>query len=197
MAIRIHHTQQKQADKLGIELTRNDDGVTASKGSKSASASSAGLAIAALLKILGTSTADVMRTLASKSPATPKKAAKRKARRQDDEDGDEDEEPDEEPDEEGDEGKSVVKRRYKTAYKPNKNTCGDAVTRQVRAEFMTKRDPDTKKPLLDWPKFVRFAKNNYCWTDSYAKINHGLARMSVVNRLRARIRNKAEIKWAV
>ena len=214
MTVRLHHTQVKQAAKLGVTLTKGDMDVTASRDGQSASAPSAGLAIAALLRKLGVSTADVMKAIKpAKKVAKIKKVSKAKGKlkfrceaedckstkRESDGDGGficsecgEDASMDGD-----DEGKSVVKRKYKTAYKPNKNTCGDAVTKQVRTEFMTKKDPDTKKLLLDWSKFVRFAKNNDCWTDTYGQLNHGLARMSVVNRLRARINKKLEIKWAV
>ncbi len=125
-----------------------------------------------------------LRPSKAKSAAKPKR---RKARKQaDDDDGEEGDEP---------EVKSVVKPKYKTKYRPHKMTCGDALAQQVRAEFMSKDDPDTGKKRLDWPRFKAFARNNGCWSDSYAGINHGLARMSVVNRLRKLIRNKVAIKW--
>lgn len=187
MAIRIHHTQQKQADKLGVVLTRSDMDVTASKGGQAASAPSAGLAIAALLKKLGVTTADTVATPRAANKPKPTKA-KRKAKRRATDD-------DEEGDEAEDDGKSIIKKKYRTAYRPHRMTCGDALSQQIRAEFMTVKDLDTNKKRLDWKRFTAFAKRNDCWSDGYAKLNAGMRRMNVVNRLRARIAAGTEVVW--
>jgi hypothetical protein len=62
---------------------------------------------------------------------------------------------------------------------------------------MTKIDPDTKKAKFDFARFVKFAKANDCWVPAYGSLNHGMARMNVANRLRAKIRKKAEIDWNI
>lgn len=185
MTLRIHHTVAKQAAKFGITLKIEGDKVVAQQdGRVAVTGTTASEALAAALITYQINTKAVMDKLRKPKP---KKA--RKPRRSDDEDDGE------EGDEE--EGKSIVTHKYRTRYKPHKSTCGDALAQQVRKEFMTNKDPDTKKMSIDWPKFVRFAKANDCWSPSYATINHGLARMSVVNRLRARVRKKHEVIWAV
>ncbi len=105
---------------------------------------------------------------------------------------------DEETDDEEGEGKSIVKGKYKQKYRPHKMTNGDDLAKAIREHFMTKRDPDTKKPRLDYKAFVAFAKRNDCWVESYATLpNHGMVRMNVVNRLRAKVRKDKEfqIQW--
>ncbi len=210
MTVRIHHTQAKQAAKLDIALAKSESDVTASKDGQSASAPSAGLAIAALLKKLGTSTADVMTAI--KPKATKKVAKARKAKgklkfkcegcgstkREKDEDGGfvcaecgDDATMD------GDEdGASVVKAKYKKAYRPHRMTCGDALSQQIRKEFMTIKDPDTKKLKLDWKRFAAFAKANGCWSEDYLKLNKGMRRMNIVNRLRAKINDDHKVIWS-
>lgn len=224
MAIRIHHTQVKQAAKLGITLAKSDMDVTASRDGQQASAPSAGLAIAALLKKLGTTTADVMKTLAPKAarsagkkapktkPAKSKgKTARSAGKFRCEEDGCRSTKRESDGDggfvcsgcgadasmDGDDEGASVVKRKYKNAYRPHKMTCGDALSQQIRKEFMTVKDPDTKKLKIDWKRFTAFAQANGCWSEDYRKLNKGMRRMNVVNRLRARIARKEEVKWAV
>lgn len=213
MATRLHHTQVKQAAKLGITLAKNDLDITASKDGKSASAPSVSLAIAALLKLLGTSTVDLMGTIKASKPAKAKKAktAKKGKAKFKCECGSTKRVKDEDPDGgfvcaecgndatmDGDEdGNSVIKAKYKNKYRPHKMTCGDALSKQVRAEFMTIKDPDTKKLKLDWVKFRQFAKNNGCWSEDYSKLNKGMRRMNIVNRLRAKIADGHETIWAV
>lgn len=209
MAIRIHHTQQKQADKLGIALTKSDMDVTASKDGQAASAPSAGLAISALLKKLGTTTTSVMASLKSKPKKAKRKVGKSKSKFKCAECGSTKRESDGEDGggfvcsgcgddaamDGDDDGKSVIKKKYRTAYRPHKMTCGDALSQQIRAEFMTVKDPDSNKKRLDWKRFTAFAKRNDCWSDGYAKLNAGMRRMNVVNRLRARIAAGTEVVW--
>lgn len=94
-----------------------------------------------------------------------------------------------------DDSHSVVKPKYRTKYRPHKMTNGDDLAQLIRKQFMTRKDPDTNKLLLDWPKFRAFAAANGCWQANYGRVNHGLARMSVVNRLRAKVRKGHKIVW--
>lgn len=211
MAIRIHHTQQKQADRLGITLVKGDMDITASKDNKSASGPSAGLAIASLLKILGASTADVMGAIkknAAPKAAKPKKTKKtKKAKLKCEACGSTDLSSDEEggyvceacgetvEDPDAEDGKSVVKKKYKVRYKPTKNSCGDTIANDVRA-YVQYKDETTKKMVTDVDKLVKFAKANGCWDPNYQGLNNGMVRMNVINRLRGKIRrDKHEIVW--
>lgn len=193
MTLRIHHTVAKQAAKFGITLTIDGDKVVAQQeGRVAVTGATASEALANALTTYQINTKAAMDKLRK-----PKAKKARKPRRSDeDEDGEEGDEDDEDDNGEG-EGKSIVKRKYRTKYKPHKSTCGDALARQIREEFMIKKDPDTKKLSIDWPKFVRFARANDCWAPEYAHLNHGMARMSIVNRLRAKIRKKHAVVWAV
>lgn len=105
----------------------------------------------------------------------------------------------EEVDDEGEgESKSIVKAKYKQKYRPTKMTNGDDLAQKIRAAFMTQKDEDTGKPRLDYKAFVKFAKANGVWSEAYATLpNHGMVRMNVANRLRAKIRNdkEFEIQW--
>lgn len=190
MTLRIHHTVAKQAAKFNITLKIAADKVAAMHDGKIvATGATASEALANAITALGLTTKQTMTKLRS---AKPKKAKskKRKARKSDDEDGEEGE------DEEGDgEGKSVVKRKYKNMYRPHKMTCGDALSKQIRTEFMTVKDPDTNKLKLDWVKLTEFAKKNDCWSSEYSKLNKGLRRMNIVNRLRAKTKKKHEVVW--
>jgi len=50
---------------------------------------------------------------------------------------------------------------------------------------------------IDLTKLRRFALANDCWNPEYMKLNPGMQRMNVVNRLRAKVRRDAyEVKWA-
>lgn len=188
--MKVHHNTLKKAKKYAIVLTVEDNEIVASTkdGERLTAGLSGNKVLEAAIAMTGGET--------PKSPAAPKKArkaAKKKAKRRvsDGEDGDEDEEEGDE-----DEGKSVIKQKYKNKYKPHKMTCGDALARQIRAEFMTVKDPDTKKLKIDWKRFTEFAKRNACWSEEYKKVNKGMRRMNIVNRLRAKVQAGHEVVWS-
>lgn len=141
----------------------------------------------------------------AKAPKPPKAAKakstrKPKRRKASSEDGDE-----EDGEDEADDSRSLVKSKYREKYRPHKMTCGDQLAKRIQAEFLTVKDPDTKKMRLDFGRFVKFAQANDCWVEGYrslkdrhGKRNNGLIRMNVINRLRAKTRQKGfEIKWDV
>lgn len=98
---------------------------------------------------------------------------------------------------EGDEGetKSIIKHKYRVAYKPHKYTCGDEITVMVREKFMTVDTGENNRKNMNMKAFIRFAKANDCWSDSYSALNNGMQRMNVVNRLRAKVKKGIEIVW--
>lgn len=182
--MRVHHNTVKKATAHGLVFAIDNDEAFVFRAADDGKPGATALAAAkdpkealelALAKLNGGSK--------SKRKRTAKK------RRQVEDEGDDEGE--------GDEGKTIVKRKYRSQYRPFKMTCGDSIADRVREEFMTKQDPDTKKPKLDWPKFKAFAKANGCWIPDYDKVNHGIARMSVVNRLRKKIKAKVTIIWNV
>jgi hypothetical protein len=195
--MKIHHNTVKRAARAGIQLVVSDDmveAVHAERGVLARCADPKDALDLALRELNGGS-----------APKRTRKAKSPKKVREDSDDGEggEDELSDEElgldgeGEEEDKETASVVKPKYRQKYRPHKHTCGDSLTQQIRREFMTKIDPDSKKPKFDFARFVRFAKENDCWIGAYAQLNHGMARMNVANRLRAKVRKKAEINWNV
>lgn len=100
---------------------------------------------------------------------------------------------DEQNDEEPSEGRSVVKRTYKTRYKPFKSTCGDELAALVRRHLEVKTEDGLR---IDPVKLRTFAAANDCWQDRYDSLNVGMRRMNVVNRLRAKVKKGHDIVWA-
>ena len=105
-------------------------------------------------------------------------------------------------DEEGDEAeegetggadKSVVKKKYKTEYKPHKMTCGDEFAARVTSYITVPHKG--KKTRVDSQKLRKLAEANDCWDDRYEALNPGMQRMNVGNRLRNRFNKKQEIRW--
>lgn len=193
--MKIHHNTTKRAVRAGIELVIDGDMVNAIRN---------GVTLARHTdpkEALETALRELNGGTAPKRIRKPAKARKSVDADEGDEDGefDGEEAGDEEGDEsDADQGKSVVKSKYRKKYQPHKATCGDSLTKQIAREFHTKVDPDSKKPVFNWARFVRFAKANDVWVPAYNSLkNHGLARMSVANRLRAKIRKKVEIDWNV
>lgn len=97
--------------------------------------------------------------------------------------------------EEESEGKSVVKRRYKKAYRPFKQTCGDEISALISKHLLVK-DEETGEMKIDAVKLKKFAKANDAWVDTYAHLNVGMRRMNVANRIRAKVRrDDYKIVW--
>jgi hypothetical protein len=186
----IHHNTLKRAVSMGAVVEQASDGTfVASKGSIAVSANTAKDALDLLALELKP---------AKKAVKKPAKAKVRKPRDDEEDDGEGDEGEDEATDdeeaedEEGD--KSVVKAKYRQRYQPHKMTNGDDLAQRVRKNFMTLKGEDGK-PRLDWSRFIKFAKANECWVEAYAKLNPGMQRMNVINKLRARRRNGEKVIW--
>lgn len=102
---------------------------------------------------------------------------------------------DEEGSEEG-EGRSVVKRKYKKAYRPFKQTCGDDLAHLVQQHVMVPVKVDGKSVRrVDVVRLRKFAKANDCWDERYASLNVGMQRMNIGNRLRHKVAGGYEVKW--
>lgn len=92
---------------------------------------------------------------------------------------------DDEEDEDEDAGKSVVKRKYKQAYRPFKQKCGDELSQLITEHVMVK-DEDTGLVAVDEDKLKKFALDNGVWVASYAFLNVGMRRMNIRNRIAPR-----------
>lgn len=102
----------------------------------------------------------------------------------------------EEEDSEEDEGRSVVKRRYKRAYKPFKAKCGDELSILITRHVASTEKDEDGRVRTDPAKLKRFAIANDCWMPEYASLNVGMQRMNVANRLRAKVKKGYDIVWA-
>jgi len=206
MAIRIHHATAKKAKKHGIELSVIENEVVASRyGVSLISAPSADRALAAALKkIEGQSDLrdqEVAEELASgQHDGSGMKGARRKAKKawskpvveETDDEGETGEDGDEgEPE---DESRSVVKRKYRTRYRPTRNTCGDDLANLISDHVSVGKGKDRK---VDEAALTRFAKANGCWDPNYANLNVGMRRMNIANRLRRKVRKENhEVVWS-
>lgn len=183
--MRIHHNTLKKALKFGIRLVAGDKAVTAFEGDVALATASdpkdaLDLAIEALKDEDGAD--EAVEIEAADDELDPSDDELQPA----DEDG----------------GASVVKSKYQERYRPNKGHCGDDLAVKLRDTFLTKENPDTGRRCLDFNAFVAFAKANEVWVESYRQLkdrhgnrNDGLIRMNVANRLRAKLRKGAKVKW--
>lgn len=92
-------------------------------------------------------------------------------------------------------GRSIVKRKYRVLYRPNRNTNGDELAQLMREHLEYQDEGGEMK--IDVALLKRFAQANDCWVPVYAKLNAGQQRMNVGNRLRAKCRKDPDykIKW--
>lgn len=103
----------------------------------------------------------------------------------------------EDSDEDDDSGKSIIKRRYKTLYRPHHMTNGDEIAEQLSKVLKVKGDDGRMR--IDPDKLETFARNNGLWDERYAMLNMGQRRMDVGNKLRAKLRKNPEfvVDWKV
>ena len=202
---KIHHNTLKKAKAHGLEIVEDANEFFVFKAGVYAQAKASGATATALATARDPKDAlDLaIRELTAQSPKKAKapkptrsKSAKPKRKKRQDDDGEEDDE------EEGADLRSVVKSKYREKYRPHKGTCGDDLAKKLRDRFMTLRDPDTKKPRLDFAAFMAFAKANDVWVEGYKRLknrdgsrNDGLIRMNCANRLRAAVRKGHKIVW--
>lgn len=179
----LHHATVKKAAKLGLEFVVGKDGekinLVASNGK---------------VVMVGTNAKDMLDAFVAKYDE--------KSHSEDDSDDVEDQ--DEAGDEELElvlESRSIVKKKYKTQYKPFHATCGDSMSRQItqcvkhQVTIVTKSGKSKKVFRTDPAKLKRLAKLNGCWRDEYAMLNVGQQAMNVGNRMRKLERGGVELKW--
>src|SRR5215470_6226648 len=200
MANKIHHNTAKKAKAHGITLEVVDGEIVASwNGKRLASGLSGSVVLDKAIELANGQLPGP--ALLDETLNAPFRKSKPKTKVEDDDEEDEEEGADEEADDveddeeaEAEEGKSVVKRKYKTRYRPFKMTCGDDLARLVSEHIQVEGEDGELR--VDHKKLYRFAVANACWVSSYKDLNIGMQRMNVVNRLRARVRHGHEIKWA-
>ena len=82
---------------------------------------------------------------------------------------------------------SVVPAKYRERYEDG--SCGDTLAVQL------KKHVTTADGATDVARLRALAKRNGVWSGSYAKLNSGLARMTVGNKLRKLARDGSKIVW--
>lgn len=189
MTTKIHHNTAKRAAKLGLEFVVGGDKINL--------VSSTGDVL-----LIGTNAKDMLDALVAKYDAASHNEDEEGDEGQDDAEGDADEEQGGEDgeDEDDDSGKSIVKAKYKTQYRPFKQTCGDDMSRRISLAIKTvvtieTKSGKTKKVLrIDPKRLQRLARMNGVWSDEYLKLNVGQQRMNVGNRIRKLAKDGVEIK---
>lgn len=179
----IHHATAKRATKLGIKLTEPDHGyfVAEMDGKQLAEGTKANDVLAQAEAAAFPKADKPVKAVKAKT-AKPKK---RKAKKSGDDE-----------DEDGEEGtKSVISAKYKTKYKPNKDTCGDQLIQPV-FDFL---HPDGED--VDVKRLVKLGKDN--GTDvmerwghlktKHGAFNVGMARMNLVNVFRGKLRRGEDV----
>ena len=213
--MRIHHATLAKAKKFKITLVIEDNEVVATgpKGERLASGMQGNKVLEEAITRL---TGKPGKGRDAKVATTLTKPARKRPIRdeeEDDEGADEVEEIEaddaeaELEDEEPTGDRSVVKAKYKKAYKPHKDKNGDELSFRIN-DHVSKLDKDGET-RISLALLRKFAEANGCWNPSYASLrsrtgdwNAGMARMNVANRLRAKIRRakadgeEFEIIWA-
>ncbi len=85
---------------------------------------------------------------------------------------------------------SIVKTKYKDAYKANGGHCGDVIAEEL-GEYV--RLPVNGQMRTNVERLTQVAKDNLIWLERYAGLNVGQLRMTVGNRLRIKYAEGAEI----
>lgn len=176
---KVHHNTAKRAAKLGLGFVVDGDAITLIAGGTKVIAT-------------GTNAKDMLDAFVAKSNDEDDSVDKEVEL--------EDEAGDEEVEDE-DESRSIVKKKYKVAYKKFRNTCGDDMTllmaKAVKHEVtvVTKGGKQKKVWRTDPARLKKLAKANGAWRDEYDHLNVGQQSMNVGNRLRKLAKDGVEIKW--
>jgi hypothetical protein len=97
--------------------------------------------------------------------------------------------------------RSIVKTKYKAAYKLHKNTCGDQFVARINECVKVKVPVINKKgkTRMAWRigpvKLQKLAIANDVWKPSYASLNMGQRRMTIGVRLRNLAKDGNRIEW--
>lgn len=198
MSSRIHHATAKKARKFGVELVAVWNEFEARKnGQTLACHASASVALEKAIAKLGAKDAAAIKRIATRGMGKRKAKERDTIRTRGAKDYNEDELLGEgELDEPEGEGRSIIKVKYKQAYKARvlKISCSDDLAVQL-AKHLKIKDEDGKL-RIDGAKLKSFARANGCWDPKYADLNVGMQRMNVINRLRAKIRrDKHVVVW--
>jgi hypothetical protein len=84
---------------------------------------------------------------------------------------------------------SIVTAEFRRRYREQGGSCGDELATKLTKAVATADGG------IDLAKLKKLAERNGVWKANYARLNAGLARMSVSNRLRALVRNGGNVKW--
>lgn len=85
--------------------------------------------------------------------------------------------------------RSIVSADWRDRYAKHGGSCGDALSVRLR------RHLEADDGSLDLTKLKALALLNGCWQPGYERLNRGMRRLNVGNRLRALARNGVTVKW--
>ena len=180
----LHHTQAKQAAKLGIEILK--DGFRHNQSGKSVPMGDDPRAtFAAFVAEISGSPAKPKRETKS-AKVRGKAKAKRKVRDEDEENDDEDE--DQEVRKSG-----MIHREYYEHYQKLGNGCADELDMALRDAFrvykLGKKGQPTKDYRFDLEGFEKWAKACGVWRETFKGMNPGQIRMNCSNVARQMIKD--------
>src|SRR5882672_7948708 len=168
--MKVHHNTAKKARTHGITLNVLENEIVASKnGTTLASGPQGNL-------VLDQAIARLNGSLTGQPGSRAKLAAAFKGNKQvlvtkqvPDEETEDDGAGDEEIEDDHPEGASIIKRKYKEAYRPHQMTCGDDLARDISAHVSETVEIDGKEVIrVSLAKLRKFAKANECWVEGYA-----------------------------
>jgi hypothetical protein len=84
---------------------------------------------------------------------------------------------------------SVVPADFRASYAEHGGSCGDDLAQRLK-KHLTATDGTT-----DLDKLRALAELNGLWRSDYGRLNPGLQRLNVGNRLRALVRQGTKVKW--
>ena len=82
---------------------------------------------------------------------------------------------------------SVVPAKYRKRYEDG--SCGDTLAVRLKKHFTAANG------TTDLTRLRALAQRNEVWSGSYAKLNAGMIRMTIGNRLRKLMRDGSKIAW--
>lgn len=183
----LHHTQTKQAAKLGITILK--DGLRHEQSGQSVPFGDDPRAtFAAFLATLNGA------VIKAPAKAKRKAPAKRKAKSEDeDEDDGEDEDEEQEVRRSG-----MIHKEYYDEYQRKGNGCADDLDLALRDAFrvykMDKKGQPTRDYRFDLEGFEKWAKKTGCWREHFKDMNPGQIRMNCSNVARQMIKDGEPVK---
>lgn len=86
---------------------------------------------------------------------------------------------------------SIIKDKYKSKYRQHGGSCGDNLSAKLK-EFLTVKEDGQQS--VDLSKLRALAVDNGVWKDQYLSLSPGQQRMTIGNRLRAKLQKGEKVR---